>query len=276
MLAPLDNGIIFKETFTDKTVFTGFVKDIVGIDIVVDKIETEKKFGQKVDDIDFSLDIFAESVDQRVVVAIQCIEYDYKFDRLFHCFMMSIAELQKSGKANKINRTVYSIVMLTAPYRWDMEKGRPFKKVGRITSVDPEKLQGKAVPIDGHKLIFLNHHFRNENTPPNYRDWLDLFYASVHHPEKFIPNLENDGICKAVELLEMGKLDGVIAHEMKIHEQRKIMLAIVWEEGFREGLEEVKKKKAKEMAIKMLKKNLPIEDIGKFTELTEEEIKVLM
>jgi hypothetical protein len=47
MLAPLDNGTTFKTAFTDKTVFKSFVKDILGIDIKVDKIETEKKFKPK-------------------------------------------------------------------------------------------------------------------------------------------------------------------------------------------------------------------------------------
>jgi hypothetical protein len=42
MLAPLDSGTIFKTAFTDKVVFKQFVKDILGIDIEVDKIETEK------------------------------------------------------------------------------------------------------------------------------------------------------------------------------------------------------------------------------------------
>ena len=42
MLAPLDNETIFKKAFTDKEVFQQFVKDLFGIDIVVDKIETEK------------------------------------------------------------------------------------------------------------------------------------------------------------------------------------------------------------------------------------------
>ncbi len=47
MLAPLDNQVIFKIAFTDMEVFTGFVKDIIGIDIIVGKIETEKKFEQQ-------------------------------------------------------------------------------------------------------------------------------------------------------------------------------------------------------------------------------------
>ena len=39
MLAPLDNEVIFKQAFTDKTVFKSFVKDILDIEIEVDKIE---------------------------------------------------------------------------------------------------------------------------------------------------------------------------------------------------------------------------------------------
>jgi hypothetical protein len=75
MLAPLDNGTIFKKAFTNKTVFISFVKDILGIDIDVDKIETEKKFEPKVGYIDITMDIFAESVDHRVIIEIQRVDY---------------------------------------------------------------------------------------------------------------------------------------------------------------------------------------------------------
>ena len=44
MLGSLDNEVIFKKAFTDPIVFEAFVKDILGIDIKVGKIETEKKF----------------------------------------------------------------------------------------------------------------------------------------------------------------------------------------------------------------------------------------
>ncbi len=75
MLGNLDNDVIFKKAFTDKTVFKAFVRDILGIDFEVGVIETEKKFEPKIGSIDFKLDIFAESVDKRIVVEIQRIEY---------------------------------------------------------------------------------------------------------------------------------------------------------------------------------------------------------
>ena len=95
MLGNLDNEVIFKKAFTDKTVFKAFVRDILGIEIEIDKIETEKKFEPKIGYVDFELDIFAESIDKRVCIEIQRIEYDAHFDRFLHCFLMLIAEQQK-------------------------------------------------------------------------------------------------------------------------------------------------------------------------------------
>ncbi|MBC7474092.1 MAG: hypothetical protein H7263_07345 [Candidatus Sericytochromatia bacterium] len=47
MLSNLDKEVIFKKAFTNKVVFTRFVKDVVSIDIEVAEIETEKKFDTK-------------------------------------------------------------------------------------------------------------------------------------------------------------------------------------------------------------------------------------
>jgi hypothetical protein len=44
MIAPLDNETIFKKVFTDREVFQLFIKDLFDVDIVVSKIETEKRF----------------------------------------------------------------------------------------------------------------------------------------------------------------------------------------------------------------------------------------
>ncbi len=102
-LGNLDNEIIFKKAFTDKTVFKAFVRDVLGLDVEIDKIETEKKFEPRIGYVDFELDIFAETVDKRIVIEIQRIEYDsatarHNFDRFLHYFMMVIAEQQKRSK----------------------------------------------------------------------------------------------------------------------------------------------------------------------------------
>lgn len=89
MLASLDNETIFKHAFTDKTVFKSFVKDILDIEIEVDKIETEKRFDPKIGNIDFAYYIFAESTDNRVIIEIQKVDYESQRD-------------QKSGRVDRL------------------------------------------------------------------------------------------------------------------------------------------------------------------------------
>ncbi len=275
MLAPLDNETVFKKAFTDKAVFKSFVKDILGIEIEVDKIETEKKFTPKVGLIDIKLDIFAESVDHRVIIEIQRVDYDYNFERFLHYFMMGIAEMQKSSDEYAIDRTVYSIVVLTAPYKIDQKNRRPIKDEVMITSVDPRNLDDKVVEIYGHKLVFLNHYYRGENTPPNYRVWLELIYESIHNPEHYHVDMTHEGIKKAVELIEYEKLTGEQLHQLKVDTQRKVVRKMDNEKARQEGKEEGKREEKIETAIKMLEDGIPITTITKYTGLTPEEIEAL-
>jgi predicted transposase/invertase (TIGR01784 family) len=275
MLAPLDNGTIFKKAFTDITVFKAFVKDILGIEIEVDKIETEKKFEPKVGYIDITMDIFAESTDHRVIIEIQRVDYDYNFDRFLHYFMMALAQLQRSSEQYGIDRTVYSIVVLTAPYKINQKNNKPIKDEVMITSVDPRNLDDKVVEIYGHKLVFLNHYYRGDNTPPNYRDWLDLIYESIHNPENYHVNLTHEGIKKAVELIEYENLTPEQLHQMKVDAQRKVVRKIDEDKAREEGIEIGEKKGKRETAINLLNIGIDIETIIKATGLKREEIEAL-
>jgi predicted transposase/invertase (TIGR01784 family) len=123
------------------------------------------------------------------------------------------------------------------------------------------------VEIYGHKLIFLNHHFKNENTPANYRDWLDLFYESIHNPANYKVNLANQGIKRAVELIEYDRLSPEQMHRMKVDSQRKVVRQMEREEGA--------KNKVREIAKKMKNKGSEIEFISEITGLSKEEIEKL-
>ena len=182
MLGNLDNEIIFKKAFTNKTVFKAFVRDILGIDIEVDKIETEKRFEPKIGYIDFELDIFAESIDKRIVIEIQRIEYDHHFDRFLHYFLMLIAEQQKKAKEYSIDRTVYVIVVLTAPYKISEKNGKPILDEVLLLTLNPQTLKGEIRDMFGHQLVCLNPNHPDPDTPPQIRDWLDLIYQSIHSP----------------------------------------------------------------------------------------------
>jgi predicted transposase/invertase (TIGR01784 family) len=249
----------------------------------------------KIGSIDFSLDIFAESNDHRVIIEIQRIDYDYNFDRFLHYFIMAIAQLQKSSDEYKIHQTVYGIVVMTEPYKFDQKNGLAIRDEVLITSLDPRNLEDEVKHIYGHRLIFLNHHFRNEKTPVNYRDWLDLFYESIHNARKYKVNTGNPGIKRAVELIEYDHLTPKQMQKMKVEAQRKVVRQMDREEGKKEGLEEGKKEgleegkkegleegkkegardNAHETARKMKTDGLPVDLISKYTGLAAADIEAL-
>ncbi len=248
MLSPLDNEVIFKLAFTDKEVFTCFVKDIIGIDIIVNTIETEKRFSPKTGNIDFSYDIFAESSDHRVIIEIQKVEYDYHYDRFLLYHNMALAELQKSARQYKIEQEVFTIVILTNPYKGLDKKGNPIRDEVLISSADPRNLADTAVPIYGHKLILLNPHHRNESTPENYSDWLDLIYESVYNRNNYNVNMKNHGVKKAVNLIEYDNLTPEQRREMKEQEGKRVVLSMLDSELKEEKEKRIQAERAQEQA----------------------------
>ena len=262
MLANLDNEVIFKKAFTDPFVFQAFVKDILGIEIELGTIETEKKFEPKVAYVDFKLDIFAESKDKRVVVEIQRIEYDYNFDRFLHYFLMSIAELQRSSKQYSIDKTVYTIVVLTAPYTIADKKGIPVKNEVLISKLNPKNLKDDEIELFGHQLVFLNSYHRDDYTSANYRDWLDLIYQSIHNSESPQINLSKPGIKRAAEIIDVDNLTPEERAESKKTESMKAAKKVYEDSARAEGLAEGKA----EATISLIR-NLLLQNI-----LTNEQI----
>lgn len=57
-IGSLDNEVFFKKAFTDQIVFRAFVRDILGIDVEPEKIETEKGLQPKIGNLNFKYDIF--------------------------------------------------------------------------------------------------------------------------------------------------------------------------------------------------------------------------
>lgn len=223
MLGNLDNDVIFKKAFTDKTVFKAFVRDILGIDFEVGIIETKKKFEPKIGSIDFKLDVFAESVDKRIVVEIQRIEYDNHFDRFLHYFLMVTAEQQRKSENYKIIQTVYVIVILTTPYTISEKNGRPIKDKVLLLKLNPETINGIERDLNGHQLTYLNPNYKVADTPQSMRDWLDLIYQSIHNRENPIINLQNEGIKKASEIINYDDLTPTERYEAKESEELRMV-----------------------------------------------------
>lgn len=262
-LGNLDNEVIFKKAFTNKFVFESFVKDVLGIDFVAGIIETEKKFNPSIGYIDFELDIYAESVDKRICIELQRIEYDHHFDRFLHYFLMLIAEQQKSSKEYIVGRTVYVIVVLTGKYTISEKNGQPILDEVLLLNLNPQTLTGKVRELYGHKFLCLNPNYPDTETPKQIRDWLDLIYQSIHNAEQPNLNTLNKGVMKAVELINFDNLTPAERAESKQKEAGRITIA------------KVEHAKAIEIANKLIKRGLSNKEIAEDTELTIEEIEDL-
>ncbi len=225
MLGNLDNEVIFKKAFTNKTVFKAFVRDILGFEVEIDKIETEKKFEPKIGYIDFELDIFAETIDKRIAIEIQRVEYDHHFDRFLHYFLMLIAEQQKRAEEYNIDQTVYMIVVLTNRYTISDKNGKAIKDEVLLLQINPQTLKGEVRDLYGHQLVCLNPNHPTKDTPQAIRDWLDLIYQSIHNRERPVLNTKNEGIRKAVELISFENLSPEERAEAKKKEAGRITIA---------------------------------------------------
>jgi len=262
-IARLDNEVFFKKAFTDEIVFKAFVKDIIGIEIEPDKIETEKAFQPKLGNINFKYDIFAEDSKKRIVIEIQKVEYDHNFDRFLHYHLQAITEQQRSSEDYTVDKTVYTIVVMTAPYKINEKTREFYRDEVLISSLNPKNLTGIERKIFNHELIYLNPNYKGKDTPSNYRDWLDLIYESIHHPENPNVNTQNAGVKRAAEIVSFENISPEEWEEAKIEaSKRKVIKLEREEERF-------------DIARKLLKRNLSDEAIAEDTGLTMEQVKVL-
>jgi PD-(D/E)XK nuclease family transposase len=262
-LARLDNQVFFKKAFTDRIVFKAFVKDIVGIDVEPDKIETEKSFQPKHGSINFQYDIFAEDIEKRIVIEIQKVEYDHNFDRFLHYHLQAITEQQRSSDDYTIDKTVYTIVVMTAPYRINDRTREIYKDEVLISAVNPKNLKGVERKLFNHELIFLNPNYKGEETPANYRDWLELVYESIHHPENPTINTNNEGIKRASQIVSYDNINPYEWEQAKIEPSKRKVIKL--------SIEDELSKVAKKGILEGLDDSL----ISRLTGLTPEQIEEL-
>jgi hypothetical protein len=53
-------GVIFKKAFSQLDIFKAFVKDIIGINLEIDKVEMEKEYTQQIGNVRVEFDLYAE------------------------------------------------------------------------------------------------------------------------------------------------------------------------------------------------------------------------
>jgi predicted transposase/invertase (TIGR01784 family) len=258
-VASLQYGVIFKKAFGQVDVFKAFVKAVLGIDLEIDKVETEKSFRPAIGKVDSRFDLFAEDNKNRIIVDIQHWQAESHYDRFLHYHCAAILEQMPRGRKNyRPALKVFTIVVLTSSDRHE-------KDVLTI-DFDPKDLQGKGIGEIPHQVIYLCPKFVNENTPEPYREWMnaikDTLDGSVEECDyhnamiqKIFASIEEDGLTPRdrYDMIEEYENNKLIADKEK----------------------DAALEKSKTIAKNLLAEGLPIEMITRTTGLTSVEIEKL-
>ncbi|MDM8564362.1 PD-(D/E)XK nuclease family transposase [Candidatus Halobeggiatoa sp. HSG11] len=170
-VASLRYGVIFKKVFSKPYIFTAFAKDILGIEIEIDKVETEKSFSPIVGSVDSRFDLFAQDTKNRLIIDIQHKRYKDHYDRFLHYHNVALIEQITSSANYKPDMQVYTIVVLTS--------GDKHKTDILITDFRPKKLDGTCIAETEHKIVYLCPKYVTDKTPEPYRKWLKVIDDSL-------------------------------------------------------------------------------------------------
>jgi len=171
---PLKYGTMFKRAFSDPEVFTDFANDILGIQLNISEVHTEYEYPEPIGFVRSQYDLFAEDVEQRIIVEIQQVKEGDFFDRFLYYHLISLVEQVGGFKEYGFERTVYTIVVLTSVPR---DGSMNFSCA--ISDMSPVTEHGKTLDVYPHRLLFLCPRQANDKTPPAIKKWLDFIADSL-------------------------------------------------------------------------------------------------
>ena len=245
-VASLHYGVIFKKAFGQIDIFKAFVKDIIGIDLEIDKVETEKTFTQKIGNVKVEFDCYAEDKKNRVIVEIQHNNDPDHYDRFLHYHCVALLEQAENYRNYRPNLTVYTIVVLTS--------GDKHKTDVATIDFDHKDRNGKGLNEIHHKIIYLAAKYVDENTPEPYQEWLCVINESLTE------TIDESNYHRP----ELQKTIGLIEKNLVTPEERYLMIE-------QYNLE----KRVLNIAKNLLEMGLEIDAIVKATGLTPVEIENL-
>jgi predicted transposase/invertase (TIGR01784 family) len=261
-VAPLRYGVIFKKAFCDPEIFTAFVRDMVGVKIEIDHVETEKEFDPPVGRVQSRFDLFAQDVTNRVIVDIQHRRYPDHYNRFLHYHCAAILEQVANAEDYCPPMTVFTIVVLTS--------GDKYGEDVTVIDFDPKNLDGKSLGEIHHKVMYLCPKYVSDKTPEPYREWLTAIQDTLDG-EVEETHYRMSEIRKIFEHIETDSVSPKERAQMFDEHGQELL-----DEGKRiEGEKIGERRKAIETAKNLLKIGLSAEQIAQATGLSIEEIQAL-
>lgn len=253
-VASLRYGVIFKKAFSNVDIFRGFVRDILGVHLEIDSVETEKEFKPAIGHVAVKFDLYAKDEKNKVIVEIQQDRNIDHYDRFLHYHCVALLEQIKTSINYRPKLTVYTIVVLTSGDKHQCDVS--------VVDFDPKTLDGKPLHEIKHKIIYICPKYLNSATPTLYREWLQVIEDS----------LDNQIDESKYHLPEIKKvIENIEENSVSPEEKARMIEESYLEEALTKGIELGKI----EIAKTMLAKNLAISMIMELTGLDEQTILTL-
>jgi len=263
-VASLRYGVIFKKAFCDVEVFTQFVKDFTGIQLEIDRVETEKSFDPPIGNVNSRFDLYAEDQKNRVIVDIQHQNFSDHYHRFMHYHCAAILEQVSSAKDYSPALRVFTIVVLTS--------GNKHESAMATVNFDPiDLVTQKPLGEIKHQVLYLTPKHLSADIPVAYQEWLRAIQDSLdeqveeseyHHPQ----------VLKVFDLIQRDGLTPTDRAQMK----DEYAFEEVKQKEYKEGIAQGEKNMQLSLAKNLLQLGqLEPATIAQLTGLTVAEIKLL-
>ncbi len=275
-VVPLRYDTAFKKAFSQPTIFCQFVHDVLGVDIQIEKVHQGYRYLKPVGQVDIEYDLFAEDEATRMVVEIQHVKERDFFDRpdgsgsrfardFLYYHLVSLVEQVKSSRNYQIDKTVYTVVVLTSP---SLDTGIDCSVLmGDISFVNEFR---RKVEIYPHQLVFLVPRLVNEETPEGIKAWLELIADSLDDEideSRYVSPIFQ----QVIEAIEMDNLSP--------EERRKLKDEAVWEDAlkadYEKGREDGLREGKEQIARSLLREGVDIDVITRTTGLDRKTVEKL-
>ena len=261
-VASLKYGVVFKKAFCDPEIFTAFIRDMIGLNVTIEHVETEKEFDPPIGYIKPRFDLFAEDVSHRVIVDIQHARTTDHDDRFLYYHCVALLEQIANSENYRPPLKVFTIVVLTSGDRHHADVA--------VTDFDPHDLQGRPLGEIPHKIFYVSPKYLTAQTPEPYREWLqaiqDTLDEEVDESQYHLP-----AIRKLFEQIEQAQISPEERARMIDEYHQEELQATQFEEGKLEGKNEEKHK----IAQALLQKGIALDVIAETTGLSRAELLTL-
>ncbi len=267
--------VIFKKAFGDKDIFTAFVHDVLDIDLEIDEVEKDKQYNPAIGSVATKFDLYAEDKKNRVIVDIQHRRLPDHYQRFLYYHCAALLEQVVKCEDYRPKLKVFTIVVLSSA-DWH-------KKDVSVIDFDPKDLKGEPLGEIDHKLIFLCPKYLNDETPKEYREWLEVIQDSLDEEvdESHYLNPQIQRIFKMIEKDKVTPEERARMFDQHANEEFEQELFDKWQEAEQEAdklrtfQQETEKKVIKTTASNFKALGIPDEQIASATGLSLDEVKKL-